>query len=404
MSWNKDRQIFLMHLESFGKYSIWNTRKEETMKRKIAILLIMLMTTATVFSGCGKKESEEPEIVDLTLPPPDIIEEEEEPEEEPVNLHENEAQSYLTGEWIPKEEVNRRPVAMMFGNTVDATPQCGIGEADIVYECLVEGGLTRLMGIFGDYSNARRFGSIRSCRLYYAYFAKEFDAIYAHYGQAKNALSFLNSDQIDNLSGLEGPIESVMYYRDSERVAPHNAFSTPDGVTAGIEKKQYRTTHQDDYIPHYLFAPEEEKITLDGEAAAVVRPGYPINKPWFVYDETADTYKRFQYKKEHIDGDTNEQLAFTNLVFQYMDYRVLDEKGRLEYDTVGKGVGKYFTGGKVVDITWEKTDLNSPAIYYDGNGNQLTMNPGKTCVCIIGNKDADNVLIYATEADFTAAQ
>ena len=68
----------------------------------------------------------------------------------------------------------------------------------------------------------------------------------------------------------------------------------------------------------------------------------------------------------------------------------------MEFDTVGSGTGIYFTDGQYIDITWKKTDLQSPSIFYDGNRNQLVMNPGKTSICMITTESADNIGIYET--------
>ena len=105
-------------------------------------------------------------------------------------------------------------------------------------------------------------------------------------------------------------------------------------------------------------------------------------------------YKHFHYKKEHVDGETGAQLAFTNVIFQFIPGRVIDSKGRMEFDTVGSGKGIYFTGGKYVDITWKKDNLESPCLFYDASGEQLVMNPGKTSICIITTDSADNIGIY----------
>lgn len=365
--------------------------------------MVLALTITGIAAGCGKEKTSEADIVDLTLPPVEAdTESEEEPEEEPEITHEGEARSLLTGKWLPEEETKNRPVAIMFGNTTDALPQYGIGEADVLYECLVEGGLTRLMGIYDNYEDAPKYGSVRSCRLYYAHIAKEYDTIYAHYGQADIAKSFLNSDAIDNLNGLDGSVESVMYYRSSDRNAPHNVFTTPNGIAAAIEKKGYRTTYADGYTGHFMFSDGEEPVVLNGADAAVMQTTYPNSKTWFVYDAASGTYKRFHYKKEHIDGETGEQLAFTNVIFQIMPGRVIDSKGRMEFDTVGSGKGMYFTGGKYVEITWKKTGLESPTLFYDANGEQLVMNPGKTSICIITTDSADNIGIYETEEAWNA--
>ena len=365
------------------------------MKKKFAAMMILALTVGMMAVGCGKEKEPEPDVVDLTFPP--VVAEEEEPEAEPEVTdvtHEGEAQSMLTGEWLPEEETKNRPLAIMLGNTTDALPQYGIGKADVLYECLVEGGLTRLMGIFDNYNDAPKYGSVRSCRLYYAYIAKEYDAIYAHYGQASNAKSFLNSDAIDNLNGLEGAMDSIMFYRSGDRPAPHNVFTTPEGITAGIEKKGYRTTYADDYTGHFLFSDGKDPVVLDGKDAYAMQTSYPNSKTWFEYDAESGMYKRFHYKKEHVDGETGEQLTFTNVIFQFIPGRVIDDKGRMEFDTVGSGKGIYFTGGKCEDITWKKDSLESPSLFYDNNGDQLVMNPGKTSICIITTDSADNIGIY----------
>lgn len=366
------------------------------MKKKLAAMMILALAISMTAVGCGK-EKEEPDIVDWTVPPVEIEDEPEEEEpEEPEVLHEGEAQNFLTGEWLPQEETKNRPLAIMFGNTTDALPQYGIGEADVLYECLVEGGLTRLMGIYANYSDAPKYGSVRSCRLYYAHIAKEYDAIYAHYGQADIAKSFLNSDAIDNLNGLDGSVESLMYYRSSDRPSPHNVFATPKGIAAAIEKKGYRTTYKDDYTGQFLFADDGEMVTLNGSDAYAMQTSYPNSRTWFEYDASSGLYKRFHYKKEHVDGETGEQLAFTNVIFQFVPGRVIDGKGRMEFDTVGSGKAIYFTGGKRADITWKKDSLESSTHFYSENGDQLVMNTGKTSICIITTESADRIVVYET--------
>lgn len=367
-------------------------KKFAGMMRIMTLALLIVMISV----GCGKEKQTPDDVVDVTVPSV-VTDEKTEPEaepKEPVVTHEGEAKSLLTGEWLPEEETKNRPFAIMFGNTTDALPQYGIGEADVLYECLVEGGLTRLMGIFDNYKDAPKYGSVRSCRLYYAYLAKEYDAIYAHYGQASNAKSFLNSDAIDNLNGLEGTLDSTMYYRSGDRPAPHNVYTTPDGIAAGIEKKGYRTTYADGYTGHFLFSDSENPVVLSGKDAYAMQTTYPNSKTWFEYDASSGMYKRFHYKKEHVDGETGAQLAFTNVIFQFIPGRVIDSKGRMEFDTVGSGKGIYFTGGKYVDITWKKDNLESPCLFYDASGEQLVMNPGKTSICIITTDSADNIGIY----------
>ncbi|MBO5551464.1 MAG: DUF3048 domain-containing protein, partial [Lachnospiraceae bacterium] len=92
--------------------------------------------------------------------------------------------SYLTGRFVPEEIGDRRPVAIMLNNIEDAMPMSGVGSADVLYECVVEGSLTRMMGVFEAYDDLEKIGSVRSCRNYFVYYALDHDAVYCHYGQS----------------------------------------------------------------------------------------------------------------------------------------------------------------------------------------------------------------------------
>ena len=90
------------------------------------------------------------------------------------------------------------------------------------------------------------------------------------------------------------------------------------------------------------------------------------------------------------------------MIFQIVPGRVIDKKGRMEFDTVGQGRAIYSTGGKCEDITWKKDSLESSTHFYDGNGDLLVMNPGKTSICIITTDSADNIGIYETQSAWNA--
>lgn len=134
--------------------------------------------------------------------------------------------SYLTGLDVPESEGRVRPVAVMLNNIKQGCPQSGIANAGVVYEAPVEGDITRLMGIFEDYKDLERIGSVRSCRDYYIFYANEFDAIYAHYGQSAFALPYFEQHLIDNLNGVK--LGKICYFRSTDRKAPHNAYTTYD--------------------------------------------------------------------------------------------------------------------------------------------------------------------------------
>lgn len=378
------------------------------MKRRILLAFMAVSMTALLF-GCGKKEEEEkpeePPVVEKEEEPED--EPQVEPEDEPEAVPDGKARSYLTGEWIDEEIANKRPYAIMIGNTSDALPQYNIGKADVMYEVPVEGSFTRLMAIFQDIRGLDKIGSIRSCRHYFIYFAQEFDAMYVHIGQAVYAEPILAQDNVNNISGMDYSVENA-FYRDKNRKSPHNAFTSEEGLLAATEKKGYRTEYADTYQGHYLFAKDDEQVELaDGEAALVVSPGYFVNKPWFVYNEEEKLYYRYEFKKEHIDGATDEQLKVKNVIIQYCDWEYADENGYLDINTMpagGTGKGKYITNGKMVDITWTKENENAPTHYYDASGQELTLNQGKTWVCVVRDDYENRFAVYETQEELLEAR
>ena len=163
---------------------------------------------------------------------------------------------------------SKRPYAFQFSNFKTVSNQWGIGQADIVYECIVEGGITRLLGIGENYSGDR-IGSVRSSRHYFVSIADEYDPIYIHYGKTKYAVSKINKLGIDNLDGETG-IGTTVFYRVKTLKAPHNAFASLEGILAGIEKKGYDTQHAEGYEPHYKFYEEDTDLISERDRKSVV--------------------------------------------------------------------------------------------------------------------------------------
>lgn len=315
-------------------------------------------------------------------------------EEEKDVAPEGMARSYLTGEWIDEELAKQRPIAVMLGNTTAALPQYGISNADVVYESPVEGGLTRILAVIQDYKNIEKIMSVRSCRHYFVHWALEYESIYVHYGQAYLAYDILGQDYVNNLNGMESSMESIVYSRDSSRKSPHNAYTTGEKLVAGIEKKGYTTTVSDDYTGHFLFNTDDEnEIQLtNGTDATYVKTGYVINKPWFEYNPEDGLYYRYQHGDNQIDAIDGSELSCKNIILQVCDWEVMDqEAGYLNVDTTSGGHGYYITNGKMVPVTWSKDSITAPTKFYYEDGTEITLNQGKTWVCIIQDSYEDRV-------------
>ncbi|SFA71127.1 Protein of unknown function [Acetitomaculum ruminis DSM 5522] len=350
--------------------------------RKLLMLMCVTALGASMLFGCGKNEEKEKVTSTKKV---------EKVEEEPVKVEETKegmARSYLTGEWVDEKLMETRPVAVMLNNIKQGCPQSGIANAGVVYEAPVEGGITRLMGIFEDYEGLDKIGSIRSCRTYYLYYALEFDAIYVHCGQAKFALDLLGQDFVNDLDSLKAEASTV-FFKTTDRVAPHNTYASGASILAGIDYKNYDRSFSKDYEGHYLFNKDDEKdIELtNGEDAVIVKPGYVNNFPYFEYNADEGLYYRYQFDDKQIDERTNEQLKVKNILFQYSGISYYDNTQYLNIDTTSGGAGKYITDGKAIDITWKKDSEYGVTHYYNEDGEEIQLNQGKTWVCII-DKDA----------------
>ncbi len=309
-----------------------------------------------------------------------------------VESHEAQVRSLYTGEWIDEDVATVRPVAVMVENTSMAIPQYGLSQADVIYECPVEGGITRLMAIFQDYTGMDRIGCVRSCRNYYVYFAKEFDAVYFHCGKSHFAESLLESDFIDNVDGTLGKAESY-YYRTSDKSAPHNLYTSSKKIVNAISGYGYRSTVSDNAQAHYRFAEDGETVDLaDGTAATKVSLYFTDNKPYYLYNADDGLYYRYEFGSAQVDGNNNEQLAARNIIIQICDWYLWEEStGYLYIEYMGSGSGYFVTNGKYEPITWKRDTEDGPTRYYDAGGNEIVLNPGVTWVEIAQDTYAKNI-------------
>ena len=383
--------------------------------RQISFLLLLLVLLLT--GGC-KKEASAPELSAPKEPSFDTEEEilqseEEERQEEtakrPVRqVVDGKIKSYFTGEWIEEELGTRRPLAVMLNNHPQSLPMSGPSKASVIYECPVEKRTTRWMAVFEDWEDLARIGSVRSCRLYYLHLAQEFDAVYAHFGQAPYALEALNSKAFDCLSGATKGVEypvSAMYDRISRpgKAKEHTLYAFPAGIAKDLEKKGYDMTMPEDYEGKFLFAEDGQSAEYEGyQKAVILKPGgdggqngFGGVKAVFTYNEADKKYYRSSYGRPHLDELTGEQVAVTNVIFQYCEGNVLDKNDYLHFATQSeRGECQVFTNGKMIEGYWSNPgELGTPARYYDENDQEITLNQGTTFICLIWKDYKDDVVI-----------
>ena len=378
------------------------------MKRLQVLSLVALSSTLLLF-GCGEKQEEvivEPVVEQVIddIDKPDDIEDTEDADQntdEDTPPEEGMVRSRISNEWVTEEVNNTRPITVMVPNTKTAA-QYGLSRADVLYECNVEGSITRLMALFQDWSDFDRLGNVRSCRDYYIYWSFEWDAFYIHYGGPFYIDDVINRPDTEDIDGLS----SSNFWRATDASnSTDNAYVDTDGILADVNKLGYQLSYRDGYSDdqHYKFAPANEPNTLEQYSDAItankidMSPTYPVTNCYFIYNEETGLYDRYQHLSgdsdgPHIDKANGKQLAFKNILIQNTYYEVRDEKGYLAFqchDTTRDGW--FFTNGKGIHVNWEKTSDYGATRYYDDAGNEIELNTGKTMVCIV--EDGDSFLV-----------
>lgn len=311
---------------------------------------------------------------------------------------ENTTRNPLTGQKDYNENaIGKRPVAVMINNLKGALPQYGIEQADILFEVLVEGGITRLMGVYADYSAVPDVCSVRSCRYYYPIIAMGFDAIYCHIGYEQTfAKATLQNLGIDTISDSSAIPYSTMFAVDSQRAqsyaSEHTKYLIGANIPQALEDNGCRTDIGEEYKGDF-FVFEDEFFSPEGIDANSVRFNFSTSYySTFEYDEASKTYKKFHNSSEHIDGKTGNQLSYTNVIaLQTQVYPKPENTYLMQVEIVSSGTGYYISGGKAQEITWEKTSEEAQIEFFDENGDPLKVNVGK---CYIGVIDSDTNIVF----------
>lgn len=371
--------------------------------------IIICLMPLLLFSGCGSKDDpgtplepiEDSQSVTQTSRPEKAEEDTVSPEPATdLPPGEGMVRSRITNEWIDEKTAERRPISFMVPNTKTAS-QYGISKADILYECNVESSITRLMGICENWDGIDKVGNIRSSRDYFMYWSFEWDAFHIHYGGPFYMDDLLNRNDADNIN-LNIDISKTYHFRDVAKNDFDNAFTSSSLIKKYINNAGYSSNYRDNYSDeqHFLFSSDQNPNMLtqyeDSFSAYEVDMSlaYPLTNCYFRYNEETGLYDRYQHLSgtpdgPHIDLADNTPLAFKNLLVQNTYYEVRDQKGYLSFqchDTTRDGW--FFTNGRGIHVTWEKTSDYGATRYYDDNGSEIKLNTGKTMICILPDGDA----------------
>ncbi|MFO7611615.1 MAG: DUF3048 domain-containing protein [Clostridia bacterium] len=292
-----------------------------------------------------------------------------EPSEEPVEEGFN----------VPVE--GTRPWAVSIDNQGEIPfPQGGLEEAQIVYELPVEGGVTRYLAFFWD-ADVDLIGPVRSARDYMLDCFAPYDALFMHVGGSPQALADLRNNK--QLVSLNAMINAWPIYQEmtSDPKNWQDTFATGERINDYLSAKAVTTVTTTGIVPKYHDEMTEAKAGLSATTISITYSKQG-SRCAYIYDSSLMLYFRNRDGKSHVDKNTGKPIGVANIIIQKVNSRIItgDTEGRLEIDMVGSGTGYFISGGKSVDITWEKTERFGPTSYFGPDGKEIVLNPGNTWI------------------------
>lgn len=276
-----------------------------------------------------------------------------------------------------------RPYAVMINCHNAALPQAGLDKAYIVYELMVEGGITRMMALFRDI-DVNKIGSVRSARTQYLGYVYENDAIYAHAGGAQDALNRIAKEGINDVD-VDG--QYGVRDRSLNRAWEHTLFTTTDLLNSARDSRGFNKDTDNGLLLKY----SADELDLSSYENSKVANNISINysdyrTSNYKYDSESKTYLRSMNDSLNTDLVTGQQYKVKNILVYGVPYSNYTYSGYSLYqkiDNIGSGEGYYISNGYAIPITWEKENEKSKTIYkVTSTGKELIVNDGNTYIQI----------------------
>ena len=287
----------------------------------------------------------------------------------------------LTGEAIEAGSLSRPALAGKIDNHPSARPQVGLDEADIVFEELVEGGLTRYIAIWHS-SLPAEIGPVRSVRPMDPEIVSPFGGIFAYSGGQVRFIQMMQEAPVYN--AIHGqPDTEETFYRTSAKVAPHNVL---------VKAPELVDQHLNLPAPErqFAYAPsvEESTAVVAGSPVTSMNPRFSgFSSPSWEWDGTQGTFLRFQTNGAADLASSGNQIFATNVVVLQVGIDVVEDIPTTRL--VNQGKGWVATGGSILEINWFKATPESPIILTTDDGEEVRLGVGNTWIELIPNDSSD---------------
>lgn len=304
----------------------------------------------------------------------------------------------------------RRPLGIMVENSTDARPQSGMTQADVIYELVAEGGITRFLLMYYC-DDPKIVGPVRSARIYFVRLLQGYGAypLYAHVGGANTPgpadalgeIADLDWGGYNDLNQFSVPFPN--FWRDYDRLpgvaTEHTMYTDTGKLWKYAASKKLTNVDADGEAWDESFTPwkfaDDAKAGDRGDTAKITyhfwdqsQANYGVT---WAYDPETNSYKRSNGGKPHTDKNNSKQITAKNVIVVVADESPANdgyEGGHLLYDVTGSGTAYIFQNGNAVKGTWNKADFEDSMVFEDAKGNEIEMVRGQVFVSVIptGNK------------------
>ena len=291
----------------------------------------------------------------------------------------------LTGiEYSTPVDPSAAVTCAMIENSVDARPQSGLRAAEIVYEAIAEGGISRFMAVYQT-SKPNYLGPLRSARLTFVHLAKQYNCTYIHVGGADNAIREIRGG---GYREMDGDVQMNKYASrkiSPGRYAPHNVYTRFVWIDQFNFNKGWTTSA---FTPFARIQPDtvNEVSVRDATRINIKLSGDNSYNPHFDYDAATNTYLRsHQRGGAHLDKEENGQkFQIAPTVVVAMRVHVIprqgDVNGYKDHVTYGEGEAFVFQDGTVTAATWRRNSPADPLKFYNSTNEEILLNRGQTWI------------------------
>jgi len=280
----------------------------------------------------------------------------------------------LTGLLVDPSVINRRPLAVVIENHPDARPQSGYTKADLVYETLAEGGITRTLAIYQS-EKATEIGPVRSARVYFIDWLSEYKAAFVHVGGNIDALDEIT---VQNIPDINQFYFGSYFWRATDRYAPHNVYTSSEKLSEALKAAKISETTE---IAPLSFKKDVAVSQRPATQSLVINFSSALFVASYNYDPKTNDYLRSVGGVPHLDKVSNSQLRVKNIVVQYESISPgvsRDGEQIMDISTIGKGKALVFQDGKAINATWTKENQAARTKIIDEVGKEISFNPGQT--------------------------